>query len=259
MKLTPIFQQDAYPILKSAGLARHDDALSCCVSVTDDRTGVIAVGCLRDISSARGSLGAVLEPVMASSEAQPGEMSARALRRLSDALSKSASILNEWVNAPVGSLAIGPISRTESNEYVRKTHRHNDPSLGDISRIQLVRPLGGDVFERVGVGTFGRPVARKLAMSEPGTVEVLRVATDGRPNASTRILGAICRLAGAMGYGEVITYTLKSEGGASLRAANFVLDGEVPAGKSWNVPSRPRAIQRVELEGVPKCRWRRVL
>ena len=47
------------------------------------------------------------------------------------------------------------------------------------------------------------------------------------------------RAAKAMGYLRAITYTLPSEGGASLRAAGWVYLGRVKGG-SWSRPSRKR-------------------
>lgn len=260
MKLTPVYQTDAYDALKTHGLVRHDDAMLGSVGVAEGNR-LLAVGCLRDASGAKGDIGASLSPVVCSFPGDDVDSAAlaRACRRATDALHKSAAVWKEYLSSSAGELAIAPISRAECNEYVRRTHRHNDPSIGDISRVQLVRRIGDGLFERVGVGTFGRPVARALATKERTTIEILRVATDGRKNASTRILGAICRIAAAMGYEQAITYTLASEGGASLCAANFSFDGVVPAGGHWSVPSRPRKAQRVELEGVEKVRWRRAL
>ena len=50
---------------------------------------------------------------------------------------------------------------------------------------------------------------------------------------------AAWRAAVAMGYRRLITYTLTSETGASLRGAGFKLLGQ-RGGGSWNCPSRPR-------------------
>ncbi|MBS1885651.1 MAG: hypothetical protein JSU06_00515 [Actinobacteria bacterium] len=43
----------------------------------------------------------------------------------------------------------------------------------------------------------------------------------------------------ALGFRRVITYTLATEPGSSVRAAGFEAIGRVPR-KSWDVPSRPR-------------------
>lgn len=46
------------------------------------------------------------------------------------------------------------------------------------------------------------------------------------------LYSACVRVAKAMGYCKVITYILKSENGASLKASNFIYDGEA-GGEIW--------------------------
>ena len=50
---------------------------------------------------------------------------------------------------------------------------------------------------------------------------------------------AAWRAAKALGYRRLITYTLNTEPGTSLRGAGWKLIGE-RGGGSWSVPSRPR-------------------
>jgi hypothetical protein len=47
------------------------------------------------------------------------------------------------------------------------------------------------------------------------------------------LYGACCRIAKEMGYVKVITYILESENGASLKASNFVCEGQA-GGLKWN-------------------------
>jgi hypothetical protein len=88
-----------------------------------------------------------------------------------------------------------------------------------------------------GVAIVGRPVARHL--DNGWTVEVNRTCTDGTANANSMLYGAAARAARALGYRRLITYTLKSESGASLRGAGWHVVGERD-GRSWSCPSRPR-------------------
>jgi len=136
----------------------------------------------------------------------------------------------------------------DANEYVRKWHRHNRPTLGAIFCV-------GVADEQVrGVAIVGRPVARRL--DDGQTVEILRIATDGARNACSMLLGACRRASRALGYSRVITYTLPNEGGASLRAAGFKFDGDAGgSGAMWG--TRPgRAAEPVgdDLVGG-KWRW----
>ena len=82
----------------------------------------------------------------------------------------------------------------------------------------------------VGVVIVGRPVSRHL--DDGHTVEVTRLATDGSRNACSMLYGAAIRAARAMGYGRIVTYTLASECGASLRAVGFLPVAKVRA-ETW--------------------------
>lgn len=89
----------------------------------------------------------------------------------------------------------------------------------------------------VGVAIIGRPVSR---MRDDGmTLEITRLCTDGTRNACSFLAGAAARAAFALGYRRIGTYTLKAEGGASLRGAGWKLLGE-RGGGSWSRDSRPR-------------------
>ncbi|WP_221177319.1 XF1762 family protein, partial [Nocardioides marmoriginsengisoli] len=103
-----------------------------------------------------------------------------------------------------------------------------------------------------GVAIAGRPVARLL--DDGITLEVLRVCTDGTPNACSMLYGAVRRAGIAMGYPprRIITYTLASESGRSLHAAGWIRDAEVK-GDTWDRPNRART-DKHPVE--PKIRWR---
>jgi len=89
------------------------------------------------------------------------------------------------------------------------------------------------------------------ALDDGTTLEILRTATDGTPNVPSFLLAACRRVAQAMGYTRVLTYTLASEPGTSLRAAGFHEDGQAGGGR-WSRPSRPRADDHPTQ---PKIRW----
>ena len=129
-------------------------------------------------------------------------------------------------------LQIVPCDLAEANEFVRRHHRHHRPVPGHKFSLAVVEG------ERIcGVAIVGRPVGRH---SDDGlTLEVNRVATDGTPNACSALYGAARRATFALGYRRLLTYTLPSEGGASLRGAGWKLLGEAGGGK-WSCPSRPR-------------------
>ncbi len=86
-----------------------------------------------------------------------------------------------------------------------------------------------------GVALAGRPVSRHL--DDGLTVEVNRTATDGCPNANSALYGACWRVAAAMGYRRMVTYTQGAETGASLKAAGMVKVRDLPARGSWAASS----------------------
>lgn len=111
-------------------------------------------------------------------------------------------------------LEIRPITLKAANAYVKEHHRHNMPTNGHKFSVAC---YDGDRL--CGVAIAGQPVARKL--DDGLTIEIRRVCTDGTKNACSILYGACSRCAKEMGYKRVVTYTLVSEPGSSLKAAGF--------------------------------------
>lgn len=145
-------------------------------------------------------------------------------------------------------IRLSPISLRAANAWISENHRHHGPVQGHKFSVSVVDDEG--VVR--GVGVAGRPVARYL--DADGYIEVVRVATDGTKNACSMLYGALRRAAIAMGYPpeKIITYTLDSEDGGSLRASGWVVDGSTVGG-SWHSEKRPRTDKHPT---VPKTRWR---
>lgn len=122
-------------------------------------------------------------------------------------------------------LQIRPIHLKEAKDYIKKYHRHNIPPVGGKFAISC---FDGD--KMCGVAICGRPTARKI--DNGTTLEIYRNCTDGTYNACSKLYGACCRIAKNMGYQKVITYTLESENGASLKASNFNYCGQA-GGIAW--------------------------
>lgn len=129
-------------------------------------------------------------------------------------------------------MTLCPITLTEAHEFVRQHHRHHKPSIGGLFAVAC-----GEGEQVNGVAVIGRPVARRL--QDGWTAEVTRLCTDGTRNACSMLYAAAWRACRALGYRRLLTYTLDSEPGTSLKAAGWKAIGETP-GKSWSVPSRPR-------------------
>lgn len=128
---------------------------------------------------------------------------------------------------------ICPVDLDEANAFVAQFHRHHQPVQGHKFSLGLT-----DGAEIVGVIIVGRPVSRML--DNGWVLEVTRCCTNGKQGNSCSLLyAAAWRAAKALGYKKLITYTLSSEPGISLRAAGWKVIGE-SGGGSWSRISRPR-------------------
>lgn len=143
-------------------------------------------------------------------------------------------------------LELVPTTRDEAMAFVALHHRHHGRPRGYLFAAACASE--GAVC---GVAIVGRPVARLL--QDGWTAEVTRVATDGTRNACSFLYGACWRAARALGYRRLVTYTLREEGGASLRGAGFTLIGEAGGG-TWSRRARPR-VDTHPLQA--KIRWER--
>lgn len=144
-------------------------------------------------------------------------------------------------------LYVVPVELREANDFIAVIHRHHAPvvghrfSLGAIDDQGLLR----------GVVVVGRPVAR-LAGHPRDVAEVTRLATDGTYNACSRLYAAAARACKAMGFQRIQTYTLPSEGGASLRASGWTCEGEAGGGQWKHTDGKPR---RTDQPTETKTRW----
>lgn len=142
-------------------------------------------------------------------------------------------------------LTIVPCSIGDARAFVDQVHRHHRAPLGGLFAVAAASP-GGSV---VGVAIVGRPVAR--GMQDGFTAEVTRLATDGTKNACSALYAAAWRAARALGYRKLVTYTLATESGTSVKAAGWTQVGAV-RGRSWDCPSRPR-VDRTPTQD--RLRW----
>lgn len=144
-------------------------------------------------------------------------------------------------------MKIIPITFREACDFINKHHRHHKPTVGCKFCVGLAKE-----DSLVGVAVCGRPVSRFF--DDGLTCEINRLCTDGTYNACSMLYGACCRVAKEMGYKKIITYILQSENGASLKASNFICEGEA-GGTHWTG-------KRDRGQSIPsemKTRWVRKL
>lgn len=142
-----------------------------------------------------------------------------------------------------------PMTLREANDFVSMYHRHSRRTTRDGGKFAIG---AADLDGCWGVAIVGRPLSRLL--NDGRTAEVLRCCTrPGAPLGTNSFLYGCCwRAWRAMGGGRLVTYTLKTESGASLRGAGWSVVAETRPG-GWNRDARPR-----EWRGIyeqPKLRW----
>lgn len=142
---------------------------------------------------------------------------------------------------------IGSIDFSAACDFIDKHHEHNKRTVGHIFSLGLWR---GRVL--IGVAVCGRPVSRHL--DDGKTIEVYRNCVPhcfkNTKNACSILYGACIRTAKKKGFTKVITYTLMSEKGSSLKAANFIMEAENVGGIKWTGKRK-----FVDDSGELKRRW----
>ena len=147
-------------------------------------------------------------------------------------------------------MRIIPLTLRQANYIVSVWHRHSKP-LGSLMKYAVGLEDGGKI---VGAAFMGRPISP--SDSDGFTLEVKRLVTNGTKNACSMLYGACARSAKALGYAKLITFTLESESGISLRASNWVAS-KVTDGYSLHTDYATG--ERISVLGPSRIRWELVL
>jgi hypothetical protein len=145
----------------------------------------------------------------------------------------------------MSALHVVPITLAEANAYIERFHRHN----GALPSAKLTSAVVDEEMVVHGVAVAGLPKARELMART--TLEINRVCADGERNACSLLYASMLRAGRALGYTRFVTYSLKSENGASLRAAGWTPVAEWAGGK-W---SEMRGTGSDGHNTGPKVRW----
>ncbi len=155
-------------------------------------------------------------------------------------------------------LALVPTTLRKANDFVAEHHRHNGRTARNGGKWAVSVASDGKL---VGVAIVGNPLSATLM--DGYTAEVLRVCVlDDAPTNSCSILYGSCwRAWKAMGGRRIITYTLQTEPGVSLRAAGYVIAGKSKGrkagwGKSDHLDGTRTHSPVIELD---KFRWEIVI
>jgi len=149
-------------------------------------------------------------------------------------------------------LMLVPLTLRAANQFVEQFHRHNGRTARDGGKFAVGASDGNGL---VGVAIVGRPLARLL--NDDWTAEVLRSCVlDTAPKGTNSFLyGACWRAWRAMGGRKLITYTLATESGASLRGAGWTVVAECKPSSGWNREALGRMRDWQPIYGQAKFRW----
>jgi len=152
-----------------------------------------------------------------------------------------------------------PITIKKANEFVQLHHRHHRPTSRNTGKWAIAAV---DVNEDVvGVVIAGNPVS--ATYMDGLTIELTRLCVkEGAPKGSCSfLLSKACSIWRTMGGERILTYTLASESGSSLKGAGWSLEGVVKPHNRWANKSKVDGIERANLQiyQLKKYRWEKSL
>ena len=145
-----------------------------------------------------------------------------------------------------------PLTLKEANAFVKEHHRHSKLCIGH--RFSL-----GAVYqdELVGAAIIGRAINRYL--DNRFTAEILRnCVLEKAPKGTCSFLySKAIQVWQVLGGKKVITYTLESEKGSSLKAVNFKRAAKTPLFKNGWTNRNNRVLP--DTQKIRKIRWEKTL
>lgn len=156
------------------------------------------------------------------------------------------------------SLAVVPMTLREANDFVENFHRHNGRTSRNGGKFAIGAMWAGEL---VGVAIVGNPIS--ATFMDGLTAEVLRtcVKPEAPDNVNSFLYGACWRVWRAMGGIRILTYTLQTESGSSLKGAGWKIIGEVrPTEDGWRKNDHLNAARTWQpVMGQLKFRWEKVI
>jgi hypothetical protein len=145
-----------------------------------------------------------------------------------------------------------PMSLREANDFVASYHRHNGRTVRNGGKFAIGACVESELW---GVAIVGNPIS--ATYMDGFTAEVLRtcVKPEAPRNCNSFLYGACWRVWRSMGGKRLVTYTLQTESGASLRGAGWKMLGEVkPTEDGWRKNDHLTRIWQ-PIMGQLKFRW----
>ncbi len=145
-----------------------------------------------------------------------------------------------------------PCSLREANDFVVSFHRHNRRTARNGGKFALGV---AEANELVAMAIVGNPIS--ATFMDGFTAEVLRTCSkpDAPRNCNSFMYGACWKAWRSFGGRRLVTYTLETESGASLRGAGWRIVGEVrPTEDGWRKNDHLTR-QWQPVMGQKKFRW----
>ena len=151
-------------------------------------------------------------------------------------------------------LVIVPMTLQKANDFVAAHHRHNGRTARNGGKWAIGASLPSGL---VGIAIVGNPLSASFMDGFTAEVTRLCVLPDAPKGTCSKLYSRCWQIWRLMGGLKLVTYTLQSESGASLRGAGWVVVGQVkPTEKGWRKDdhlSDTRVYQPVMAQ--PKFRW----
>jgi hypothetical protein len=150
------------------------------------------------------------------------------------------------------SLSIAPLTLRKANDFVAEHHRHSGRTARNGGKF-AVGAYEGD--ELVGIAIVGNPLSATLMDGVTAEVTRVCVTPEAPKNTCSFLYGRCWRIWQQMGGKRLVTYTLQSESGSSLRGAGWKIMGEVKPHNRWSNKADGIERQDLTIYRQPKFRW----
>lgn len=151
-------------------------------------------------------------------------------------------------------MRIIPTTLRKANDFVQDFHRHNGRTARDGGKFAIALEHEQKI---IGVAIVGNPLS--ATYMDGFTAEVLRVClNENAPkNSNSMLYGACRRIWFDMGGLKILTYTLTTESGASLRGAGWVMVAEIKGHEpaTWGKRDHLKSRKNQSITALRKYRW----
>jgi len=153
-------------------------------------------------------------------------------------------------------ISVRPITIKKANEFISSHHRHHRATSRNTGRwaIAAYQNITG---EMVGVAIVGNPVSATYMDGVTAEITRLCVISEAPKGTCSFLISRCGSIWKMMGGKKIITYTLTTETGASLRGAGWHLAAKVLPHNRWTDKVKRDGISRDDLEvyKIEKFRW----